>query len=296
MRNKTPKTIILKTKALQKHLLDQVRTAVEEYHKNDTNPQFTIISVGDDHASQVYVSKKIEAAEECDIDTHHISLPESSTQESLENLIDALNADEEVTAILLQLPLPEHLDGLKAVNKITPLKDVDGLTATNTGLTAMNQKEALIPATPLGVMRLLKWAEIPLKGAEATIVGQSHLVGRPLAGLLVGEGVTVSNCHIDTEDTCAHLKDADIVISAVGIANFINGEMLKEGAVAIDVGMNTDEKGKLCGDIDTASCKGKLSAVTPVPGGVGPMTVVSIMTNIIDAVALQNGSERVVWE
>jgi methylenetetrahydrofolate dehydrogenase (NADP+)/methenyltetrahydrofolate cyclohydrolase len=269
---------------------------VKEYHKNETSLQFTIISVGEDPASKVYVRKKIEAAEECDIDTHHISLPDNITQQKLEELIVALNDDEEVTAILLQLPLPNDLDGLKAVNKIAPLKDVDGLTATNTGLTAMKQHEALLPATPLGIMRLLKWAEIPLKGQEATIVGQSHIVGRPLAGLLVGEGVTVSNCHIDTADTCSHLKDADIVISAVGIANFINGDMLKKGAVAIDVGMNTDENGKLCGDINTKSCIGKLSAITPVPKGVGPMTVISIMTNIVDAAALQNGFERVVWE
>jgi methylenetetrahydrofolate dehydrogenase (NADP+)/methenyltetrahydrofolate cyclohydrolase len=293
--NRTMETCILKTEPLQKHLLEQVKARVVEYTDKGMVPRFTIISVGDDAASEVYVRKKLEAAEACDIETHHISLPAETTQENLEGLIEALNEDEAVTAILLQLPLPKHLDGLKAVNKITPLKDVDGLTAMNTGLTAMKQMDALLPATPLGIMRLLKWAKIALKGKEATIVGQSHLVGRPLTGLLVQEGATVSTCHIDTEDTCAHLKDADVVISAVGQAHFITGDMLKEGAVAVDVGINHDKNGKLCGDIDTESCMGKLSAITPVPGGVGPMTVISIMTNILDAVALQNGAKRRKW-
>lgn len=289
-------TKILKAQPLQKHLRKQVKEVLKTYAEKGMEPQFTIISVGEDVASQIYVRKKIEAAEKCGIETHHIALPTTTSQKQLEDLIAALNADEGVTAILLQLPLPEGLDGLHAVNQITPLKDVDGLTATNTGLTAMSQKEALLPATPLGIMRLLKWAEVKLKGAEVTIVGQSHLVGRPLAGLLVQQGATVANCHIDTQDVCEHLRNADVVISAVGKAHFIQGDMLKSGAVAIDVGINTDENGKLCGDIDLDTCEEKLAAITPVPGGVGPMTVISIMTNIVDALALQNNLPRTEWQ
>ncbi len=289
-------TKLLKAKPLQKHLLEQVRTKVTEYTNNGVNLHFSVISVGDDEASHLYVKKKIEIAEECGIETHHISLPVNTSQNNLEELIDALNNDKEVTAILLQLPLPKHLDGLKAVNKIATLKDVDGLTATNTGLTAMRQNDAILPATPLGIMRLLKYAKIEPKGKVATVIGQSHLVGRPLSNLLVDAGATVINCHIDTNDVSYHLKNADIIVSAVGNANFISGEILKQGAVAIDVGMNRDENGKLCGDINIQSCMGQLSAITPVPGGIGPMTVTSLMTNIIDAYTMQNNLIKTNWQ
>lgn len=248
-------------------------------------PGLAVVLVGEDPASQVYVSHKIKACEEAGFDSRLIRLPADATQADLLAQVAALNVDAAMHGILVQMPLPKHMDAQAVIAAINPNKDVDGFHVANAGA-LMTGAPRLVPCTPLGVMKLLDIAGVQLRGAHAVVVGASNIVGKPQALLLQAAGATVTICNSKTRDLQAHLKMADVVVAAVGRPNFITGSMLKVGAVVMDVGINRNELGKLCGDVDTASCMGIASAITPVPGGVGPMTIALLLANTLKAATL----------
>lgn len=281
------------------HLLNQAKEKVSALKSEGFVPHLAVVLVGDNPASEVYVRKKAESCEEQGIGFNLHHLKTDTTQADLEFKIQELNTDPNVTGILLQLPLPAHLDKLHAISLIHPLKDVDGLGATNAGKTAVEATDALMPATPLGIMRILQWAGISLNGLETVVIGRSHLVGQPMALLLAHQGATVTICHKETTNLKAHLKRADLIISATGCPLLVTGEQIKHGVVIVDVGINPNidphATCKIIGDV-CDSVEGIASMRTPVPGGVGPMTVASLMTNIVDAVYLQKGEAKSTWE
>lgn len=249
-----------------------------EIAQSEKVPGLAVIIVGEDPASQVYVRNKIKACAELGIRSYSYELPKDSSQAELENLLDKLAFDEEVDGILLQLPLPKHLDSEAASAHIPFEKDVDGFSAQNLGLLMQNKAE-VVACTPLGVMKLLASEGIELSGKHAVVLGRSETVGKPMAMLLLNANATVTVCHSKTKNIKDICKEADILISAVGKANFVTEDMVKDGAVVIDVGINRDANGKLCGDVDFEAVKEKTSYITPVPGGVGPMTITMLMYN-----------------
>ena len=244
----------------------------------NTVPGLAVVIVGEDPASQIYVRNKIKACAELGIRSYAYELPKETTQAELENLLDTLAADSKVDGVLLQLPLPKHLDSEAASAHIPFEKDVDGFSACNLGL-LMQHKEDVAACTPLGVMKLLAHEGIDLAGKHAVVLGRSETVGKPMAMLLLNANATVTICHSKTRNLKEICEQADIIVSAVGKAKFVTADMVKEGAVVIDVGMNRDENGKLCGDVDFENVKEKTSYITPVPGGVGPMTITMLMYN-----------------
>jgi methylenetetrahydrofolate dehydrogenase (NADP+)/methenyltetrahydrofolate cyclohydrolase len=227
-------------------------------------------------------------------------MPEETSQADLENFLRGLNTQADVHGVLLQMPLPPHLDKLTALNTITPHKDVDGLTDANHLALEHNRPDACHPCTPLGIMRLLRWVKVPVKGKNVVIVGRSRIVGKPLATLMNHADATVTLCHSHTTDLKHHLKRADIIVAAAGSPNLVTGDDIKAGAVVIDVGINsyTDAAGvrRLHGDCDYASCAAVARFITPVPGGVGPMTVISLMTNMVDLTCRQAGLALFEWQ
>ncbi len=247
-----------------------------------------VILVGDDPASQVYVRNKIKACEEVGIYSRLVDLPADSTFERVAGEIAALNADPDITGMILQLPLPRHLSEEKLVDLIAPEKDVDGCTYGQKGR-LWTGRDSLVACTPLGVIRLLEHYDLPLEGKHAVVVGRSNLVGKPLAQLLLNKNCTVTVCHSRTRDLAEITRQADVLCVAIGKAKFVTADMVKQGAVVIDVGMDRDENGKLCGDVDFAAVADKCSYITPVPGGVGPMTVTMLISNTLDAYRVQNG-------
>lgn len=250
-----------------------------------------VILVGDDPASQVYVRNKINGCAEVGITSTLVKMPADSTQEEVAEKIEALNADPAVSGILLQLPVPKHLDEAALLHLIDPAKDVDGCHYVQKGKLWTGEPE-LIPCTPYGVIKLLDHYSIPIEGRNAVVVGRSNLVGKPLAQLLLDRNATVTICHSRTKDLGAVTSSADIVCVAIGKAKFLKADMVKEGAVVIDVGMDRDENGKLCGDVDYAEVAPKCSYITPVPGGVGPMTVTMLLQNTVKAYRLQKGLDK----
>ncbi len=243
-----------------------------------------VVLVGDDNASQVYVRNKIKACEEVGVKSLAYYLPAETRQEELESLVSSLAADKGVDGILVQLPFPKHLDSERVLKLIPTEKDVDGFSAENIGKLAMNT-ECLVACTPNGVMKMLESKNISTKGKKAVVIGRSNIVGRPMALLLINADATVTVCHSKTKDLKKECLEADILVAAIGKAKFITADMVKEGAVVIDVGMNRDENGKLCGDVDYENVKEKCSYITPVPGGVGPMTITMLMYNTYVAAA-----------
>ncbi len=241
-------------------------------------PTLAVILVGSDPASQVYVRNKVKACEESGIKSLAHYLPETASQEEVEALVKRLAKDDSVHGILVQLPLPKGLDAQAVMRLIPTDKDVDGFSAENVGRLSM-QQEGTIACTPLGVMELLKRYHIPTAGKRAVVVGRSNIVGKPMAMLLMNANATVTVCHSKTQDLKEECRRADILVAALGKPKFITADMVKEGAVVIDVGMDRDENGKLCGDVDFEAVKDKVSFITPVPGGVGPMTVTMLMSN-----------------
>lgn len=237
-----------------------------------------VVLVGNDNASQVYVRNKIKACSEVGIKSFAYYLPSETTQEQLEELLKALAFDNDVDGILVQLPLPKHLNTDKALKLIPVEKDVDGFSEQNIGRLATNE-ESLVACTPNGVMKMLESKNISVRGKKAVVVGRSNIVGRPMALLLLNADATVTVCHSKTENLKKECREADILVAAIGKAKFITADMVKEGAVVIDVGMNRDESGKLCGDVDFDNVKERCSFITPVPGGVGPMTITMLMYN-----------------
>jgi methylenetetrahydrofolate dehydrogenase (NADP+)/methenyltetrahydrofolate cyclohydrolase len=249
-------------------------------------PGLAVVQVGEDPASSVYVGKKQQRARALGFHQQTLRLPADTSEADLLAQVDRLNADDAVDGILVQLPLPPHVDSARVLDRIDPTKDVDGFHADNLGRLAQGRPR-LVPCTPLGVMRMLELEGIPLAGKHAVVIGRSNIVGRPQAMLLEQANCTVTLCHSRTRDLPAHLATADIVVAAVGRPNFVRGEWIRPGAVVVDVGINRMPDGTLCGDVDHDSAFERASAITPVPGGVGPMTIATLMANTVTASELR---------
>lgn len=247
----------------------------------------TVIQVGDNASSNIYIKQKRKMAEFLGFNFNHIKLEDDVTLEGILRIIDELNNDEEVDGILVQMPVSEHLDSKVIQNAINPLKDVDGLTDINMGK-LVHKKECLVPCTALGIMELLNYYNIPVISKNVVVVGRSDLVGRPVAELLINASATVTLCHSKTKDLASITREADILVVAVGKSRLITKDMVKDGAVVIDVGINKLEDGSLCGDVDFENVKDKCSYITPVPGGVGQMTVLELGFNTYKAYLLRH--------
>lgn len=270
----------------------QVKEAVrletlELKEKHGITPGLAVVIVGDDPASRVYVNNKKKACELVGFRSEEYALPAETTQQELLGLVDTLNKKEDINGILVQLPLPKHLDDKAVIEAISPMKDVDAFHAVNVGKIMLGEYDFL-PCTPAGVMEMLHSYEIPVEGKECVVIGRSNIVGKPMGMLLLHENGTVTICHSRTKNLKEVCLRADILVAAVGKPKFVTADMVKEGAVVIDVGMDRDENGKLCGDVDFENVKDKCSYITPVPGGVGPMTIATLMKNTIKACRLQN--------
>lgn len=266
-------------KKLAAQMRSGIKSQIEEY-KAATGKDIglAVVLVGEDPASQVYVRNKIKACEEVGIKSYAFYLDKEVAQSRVEELIRSLSVDNKINGILVQLPLPAHLDSKKILELIPYAKDVDGFSAENMGRLCMNEP-CLVACTPNGVMKMFESENIDLNGKNAVVIGRSNIVGKPMAMLLTNANATVTLCHSRTADLKQKCLEADIVVAAIGKAKFIKADMIKEGAVVIDVGMNRDENGKLCGDVDFENVKEKCSFITPVPGGVGPMTITMLMYN-----------------
>lgn len=272
-----------------------VSAAVKENVKKETEklkakgivPGLAVILVGDDPASRVYVNNKKKACEFVGFKSEEFALPASTTQEELLALVEELNNRDDINGILCQLPLPKGLDENAVIEAISPLKDVDAFHKQNVGRIMLGDYDFL-PCTPAGIMEMLSAYDISVDGKKCVVIGRSNIVGKPMAMLLLHENGTVTICHSHTKDLKDITSEADILVAAIGKAKFVTADMVKENAVVIDVGMNRDEKGKLCGDVDFENVKDKCSYITPVPGGVGPMTIATLMKNTLKAAKLQN--------
>lgn len=271
-----------------KKLAQKIRLELKtEAEKFKTRPKLAVILVGNDPASKIYVRNKNKACEEVGINYEEHVLEETTKMEDLLQLIDRLNSDDSINGILLQAPLPKHLEINRAFEEISPIKDVDGFNPINVGKLLIGE-DTFISCTPYGIIKMLEEYNIPIQGRNAVVVGRSNIVGKPLAQCLLNKNATVIICHSKTENLSNYTKNADILISAVGKANLITADMVKEGATVIDVGMNRNDNGKLCGDVDFENVKEIASYITPVPGGVGPMTITMLMNNVIKAYKMQN--------
>lgn len=278
-------THLIDGRQLAKQTLATVADGVAELRRP---PGLATVLVGDDPASSIYVSNKRKSCMQVGIRDHHRSCPESITADQLAAVIDELNADPRVDGILLQLPLPGHLDARALIDRIDPDKDVDGLTEVNAGRLGLG-RPGLRPCTPTGVVDLLDWAEIPIAGAHAVVVGRSDLVGRPQAQMLLARDATVTICHSRTRDLVEITRQADILIAAAGVPKLIGRDHVRPGAAVIDVGIHRTETG-LCGDVDAEAVHGIASHLTPVPGGVGPMTIASLMLNTLRSAQMRQSS------
>lgn len=275
-------------KAVSLQVKQQVKQECDKLKAKGVTPGLAVIIVGDDSASQVYVRNKERACEECGFYSVKYALDADITQDELNALIDKLNKDEKINGILCQLPLPKHLDDKEVINRIDPIKDVDAFHPVNVGAIMIGDYNFL-PCTPAGVMELIHSTGVDVTGKKAVVIGRSNIVGKPMAMLLLHENATVEITHSKTVDLASVTKEADILVAAIGRAKFVTADMVKNGAIVIDVGMNRDENGKLCGDVDFENVKDKCSFITPVPGGVGPMTISMLMRNTLTAAKLQNG-------
>ena len=251
-------------------------------------PELAIVMVGNDYASDIYVRNKQKAATKIGMVSHFHHLDADISENELIKIIEQLNNDIDVNGIIVQLPLPKHLDAHKIINTISPLKDVDGFHPLNTGKLQNNEKPYFIAATPLGIIRLLESVTPNLSGKNVVIIGASLIVGRPLATLLLNKECTVSITHAQTQNIKDYTQKADIIVAACGVPNLVKAEWIKDEAILIDVGINRLDNGKICGDIDFESVKEKAAAITPVPGGVGPMTIAMLLHNTLEAYKLQN--------
>ena len=276
---------IIDGKAIAAKVREEVRREVETM---DRKPGLATILVGDDPASAVYVRMKREDSSEVGIESFHHEPGGDVSPDELAELIRGLDADERVDGILLQLPLPDHLNQDEYIGLIDPGKDVDGLTTANAGLLMHSREEALVPCTPSGVMRLLEETQVELSGARAVVVGRSILVGKPMAQLLLAANATVTHCHSRTRDLAGVCREADLLVAAVGSPGLVTGDMVGDGAVVIDVGTNRTEDG-LVGDVDFEAARERARAITPVPGGVGPMTRAMLLVNTLKAARARGG-------
>ena len=279
---------LISGKAVSAALRTQIREETAALRENHgIHPGLAVVLVGNDPASQIYVRNKQKACEEVGFRAFEYRLNENSTQEQLLDLIRVLNKDDKVHGILVQLPLPKHIDEQTVILTIAPEKDVDAFHPMNVGRIMIGNYEFL-PCTPAGVMELIDSTGVDLNGANCVVVGHSNIVGKPMAMLLLHRNATVTICHSRTRNLAEVCAGADILVSAVGKPHFIRADMVKDGAVVIDVGMNHDENGKLCGDVEFAEVEPKASYITPVPGGVGPMTITMLLKNTLHAAKLMN--------
>lgn len=279
---------ILDGKALAAEIRSEVKTQVAALAEKGVSTALAVILVGDDSASQVYVRNKIKACADTGIRSLEFRMSAETTQQQLLAKIAELNADESVDGILVQLPLPKQINADAVISAIDPAKDVDGFHVANAGA-LVTGKQGFVPCTPFGVMRLIEKSGVNPRGKSAVIVGRSNIVGKPMALLLLAADATVTVAHSCTPDLSAVTRNADILVAAVGRAKLIKADMVKPGAVVIDVGMNRDENGKLCGDVDFAEVKEIAGSITPVPGGVGPMTIAMLMQNTVLAAQMRRG-------
>ncbi|WP_206996927.1 bifunctional methylenetetrahydrofolate dehydrogenase/methenyltetrahydrofolate cyclohydrolase FolD [Trinickia mobilis] len=268
--------------ALSKTLRAEVATRAAALAARGHRPGLAVVLVGDNPASEVYVRNKVKACEDNGIFSSYDRYPATLSEADLLARIDELNRDPKIHGILVQLPLPKHIDSHKVIEAIAPEKDVDGFHIANAGA-LLTGKPLFRPCTPYGVMKMFEAYGIDLKGANAVVIGRSNIVGKPMALLLLEAGATVTICHSKTRDIAAHTRGADVIVAATGLRNIVTADMVKPGTAVIDVGMNRDDAGKLCGDVDFAGVKEVAGFITPVPGGVGPMTITMLLVNTIEA-------------
>lgn len=278
--------MIIDGKKISLEIKDEIKQKVAEYKEKGVEITLAVVKVGNDPASAVYVRNKEKACEYVGITSRTLALPQETTEEQLLETVRELNADESVNGILVQLPLPKHIDENKILLAIDSKKDVDGFHPVNVGKMVIGE-DAFLPCTPAGIVEMIKRTGIDIAGKECVVIGRSNIVGKPMAILMLRENATVTITHSKTRNLKEVTSKADILIAAIGKAKFVTAEYVKEGAVVIDVGMDRDENGKLCGDVDFASVEPKAYAITPVPGGVGPMTVTMLLVNCLKSVELQ---------
>lgn len=277
---------IISGKEVSQKIKERIKKEVAELKEKGITPGLAVVIVGNNPASRVYVNSKKKACEELLMKSEEYALKEETTQEELLTLVKKLNNDDSIHGILVQLPLPSHLDEKEVINTIDPKKDVDAFHPINVGKIMIGDYDFL-PCTPAGVMELIKETGIEIAGKECVVIGRSNIVGKPQAMLMLHKNATVTICHSKTRDLKEVVKRADIIVAAVGIANFVTADMVKDGAIVIDVGMNRLENKKLCGDVDFERVSEKASFITPVPGGVGPMTIAMLMQNTLTAAKKQ---------
>lgn len=273
-------------KRISQDIKDELKEKVSVYLSEGIQITLAVVQVGNDPASSVYVGNKKKACEYIGIRSLAYELPEETTEEELLNLVKELNLREDVNGILVQLPLPEHINEDLVIQTISPEKDVDGFHPQSVGKLSIGQK-GFVSCTPAGIIQLLKRSGIEVEGKECVVIGRSNIVGKPMALLLLRENGTVTVCHSRTRNLKEVTKRADILVAAIGKPKFINSSFIKEGAVVIDVGIHRDENNKLCGDVDFDDVTNKVSAITPVPGGVGPMTIAMLMNNCVESVRIK---------
>lgn len=278
---------IIDGKAVSQFVKNEVKKEVSALGEKGVSVGLAVIIVGNDPASRTYVNNKKKACEATGIISEEYALPEDTTMDELLALIKELNAKKSINGILCQLPLPKHLDEKAVIENIDPIKDVDAFHAVNTGHIMIGDY-SFLPCTPAGIMEMLKYYNIEIEGKECVVIGRSNIVGKPMAMLLLQKNGTVTICHSRTKNLKEVTSRADILVAAVGVPYFVTSDMVKDGAVVIDVGMDRNKEGKLCGDVDFAEVEKKASYITPVPGGVGPMTIATLMKNTVTAAKIQN--------
>ena len=276
---------IIDGKQISLDIKNELKEKVAKYKEQGIEITLAVVKVGNDPASAVYVRNKEKACEYVGINSKTLALPEETTEEELLNVVKKLNEDKNVNGILVQLPLPEHIDESKVLLTIDSTKDVDGFHPVNVGKMVIGE-DTFLPCTPAGIIEMIKRTDIDIEGKECVVIGRSNIVGKPMAMLMLKENATVTIAHSRTKDLKEVTKRADIIVAAIGKAKFVTADYVKEGAVVIDVGMDRDENGKLCGDVDFESVSKVASAITPVPGGVGPMTVTMLLVNCLRSVEL----------
>lgn len=277
---------IIDGKEVSAYIKEKIRYETELLKNQGITPGLAVILVGDDPASHVYVNNKKKACEFCGFYSESYELPEDTSESELLELIDVLNNNDLIHGILVQMPLPKHIDPDRVVNAISPRKDVDAFNPYNVGKIMLGDYHYL-PCTPAGVMELLKYHNIDVSGKHCVVIGRSNIVGKPMSMLMLHANATVTVCHSKTKDLSKITSAADIIVAAVGRAGFVTSDMVKKDAVVIDVGINRNPDGKLCGDVDFTSVLEKASFITPVPGGVGPMTIAMLMQNTLTSAKLQ---------
>lgn len=274
-------------KIVAKTIRDSLKQEVSNLNEKGIKPKLAVILVGDDPASKIYVKNKNKACEKVGIEFEEHLFPDTITQEELDNCIDKLNNDKNINGILLQYPIPKHLDVDEAFRRISPIKDVDGFNPINVGKLCLGQ-DTFISCTPFGIMKMLEHYNINPEGKHAVVIGRSNIVGKPMAQCLLKANSTVTICHSRTKNLEEHTKTADILVAAIGKPKFVTENMVKEGAVVIDVGINRLDDGTIVGDVDFENVSKKVDYISPVPGGVGPMTITMLLNNVIKACKIQH--------